>query len=569
MKNYHDGGEAILEALRNLNVEYVISSPGSEWPSFWEAMARQKRDGTAGPIYLDTGHETLAVTMAAAYTKITGRMQAVLLHAGAGLMQGSMAVASARAMEVPMLVMSGESLGYGESEFDPGSQWYRNLSVVGGPQRLLEPMVKWAQQAPAPETLYESVARAGELAQRQPKGPTYLCVSMETMLHEWLKPDALRKIPAAPKTQPAPADIARVAGLIANAKCPVIAVENAGPDQGAFDALIELAELAAIPVVEGQGAFFGNFPKSHDLYLGAQVEPFYGKTDLVLLVESRAPWYPPSNVPKNAEIVAISENPLKGHMVYQTMHAGHYLEGDVGATLRLLSEALRTLNLDAAKTAERRAHWAAEHRQWQDRLRAAEDKAAAADNITAPLLAKTLREVMPADTAYVDETIVHAGTIRDHLHWDDPVTFFRAPSGLGQGLGYALGVKLAAPKRPVVMTIGDGTFMYNPVVPAIAFADEHKLPLLIVVANNGKYAAMQYFHDSFYPQGTSITTKDYYGVNIKGPKYEEAAKMVGGYAAVVADPADLKRVMQEALASIQAGKTAIVNVVMPAPGRLR
>jgi acetolactate synthase-1/2/3 large subunit len=207
LKNYHDGGEAILEAFRNLDIDYVISSPGSEWPSFWEAMARQKHSNAPGPAYLNCGHETIAVTMASAYTHITGRMQAVLLHAGAGLLQGSMAVAAARAMETPMLVMSGESLGYGEAEFDPGSQWYRNLSVVGGSQRLLEPVVKWAQQAPAPETLYQSVVRAGEMAQRLPKGPTYLCVSMETMLHEWSRPERLRKAPPAPAFQPAAADI--------------------------------------------------------------------------------------------------------------------------------------------------------------------------------------------------------------------------------------------------------------------------------------------------------------------------------------------------------------------------
>ena len=65
LKNIQDGGEAILEALRSLNVEYVISSPGSEWPSFWEALARQRQSGTPGPTYLDCGHETLAVSMAA------------------------------------------------------------------------------------------------------------------------------------------------------------------------------------------------------------------------------------------------------------------------------------------------------------------------------------------------------------------------------------------------------------------------------------------------------------------------------------------------------------------------
>ena len=115
------------------------------------------------------------------------------------------------------------------------------------------------------------------------------------------------------------------------------------------------------------------------------------------------------------------------------------------------------------------------------------------------------------------------------------------------------------------MTIGDGTFMYNPVVPAISFADDYAMPLLILVFNNSKYASMQYFHDKFYPAGTSIATKDYYGVNIKGPSYEEAAAMVGGYAKRVEHPAELKGALQAALASIKAGKTAILNLIMPDP----
>ena len=569
MRNYQDGGEAILEAFRNLDIDYVISSPGSEWPSFWEAMARQKHNRTPGPSYLDCGHETIAVTMAAAYTHITGRMQAVLLHAGAGLLQGSMAVGAARAMETPMLVMSGESTGYGESAFDPGSQWYRNLSVVGGGQRLLEPVVKWAQQAPSPETLYQSVVRAGEMAQRPPKGPTYLCVSMETMLKEWTRPEQLRKAPRAPKPQPAAADIEKVAALLAKAKCPVISVENAGPDRGTFDALVELAELMAIPVLEGAGAFFANFPKSHDLYLGSNINRLLKEIDFALLVESRAPWYPPSNVPPNATIVAIGENPLKTHMVYQTMEAAHYLEGNVEATIQLLTQALRRLGCNASKVAERRARWQAEHKAWREGLRAAEEKASGEAVITVPLLAKVLREVMPRDVSYVDETIVHAGAIREHTMWDGPLGFFRAPSGLGQALGYALGVKLALPQRLVVVTIGDGTLMYNPLVPALSFADEHKLPLLILVFNNSKYASMQYFHKKFYPSGTAMMTDDYYGVHIKGVKYEEAAAMVGGYGKRVEKPSELKGALQEALACVQAGKTAILNVIMPDPGNLR
>ena len=44
MKNYLDGGEAILEAFRRLKIDYIMSSPGSEWSPVWVALARQKLD---------------------------------------------------------------------------------------------------------------------------------------------------------------------------------------------------------------------------------------------------------------------------------------------------------------------------------------------------------------------------------------------------------------------------------------------------------------------------------------------------------------------------------------------
>jgi hypothetical protein len=37
-----DGGEVILQAFRNLGINYVFSSPGSEWSAVWEALARQQ-----------------------------------------------------------------------------------------------------------------------------------------------------------------------------------------------------------------------------------------------------------------------------------------------------------------------------------------------------------------------------------------------------------------------------------------------------------------------------------------------------------------------------------------------
>jgi hypothetical protein len=171
MKNYLDGGEAILEAFRKLKIDYIMSSPGSEWSPIWEALARQKLENRAGPTFIESWHETLAVNMATGYTLMTERPQAVLVHAGVGVLQGSMGIHGALQNEVPMVVMSGESQTLGEDpDLDIEQQWYGGLTV-GGIERFIEPVTKWARAVTSPHTLYESVIRAGEMAQRAPKGP--------------------------------------------------------------------------------------------------------------------------------------------------------------------------------------------------------------------------------------------------------------------------------------------------------------------------------------------------------------------------------------------------------------
>ncbi len=562
MQNRIDGGEAVLEAFRRLGVEYVISSPGSEWPSLWDAMSRQTRDGTPGPVWFDCGHETIAVTMAAAYTHITGRMQAVILHAGAGLLQGAMSLYSAAGQETPMIVMSGEALDYAEAGFDPGSQWYRNLSVTGGTQNLVASFVKFSQQIPSSATLYQSIIRTGELSQRVPKGPAYLCVAMETLMDEWSRPREMRQVPPAPKRRPLDEDVTKFCEIIAAARRPLVITENTGRDPAAYRALIDFVEVTGAGLVEGPASFFSSFPKDHRQFVGTDVNANLSDVDLVVLIDARAPWYPPSNVPAIAKILCISENPLKASMVYQVMEASEYLEGDLGVTLDLLTAALRSNQGNAALAGDRCMFWRGKHDAFVAKLKAAREKARSEDQISVPALADVLREALPSTTTFVDETIVYAVEIRDQLEWENPFGFIRAPSGLGQSLGYALGVKLALPERTVVVMMGDGTFMYNPVIAALHFAEEKGLPLLILILNNGKYASMQHMHNVFYPRSVAKETNTYYGTDIKLASYEEAVKVVGGYGARVERTADLPAAVANALAALTEGKPAILNVVM-------
>jgi acetolactate synthase-1/2/3 large subunit len=559
MKNYLDGGEAILAAFRKLKIDYIMSSPGSEWSPVWEALARQKLENKPGPAFVESWHETLAVNMATGYTLITGRPQAALLHAGVGMLQGSMGVHGALQNEVPMVVMSGESQSLGEDpDLDIEAQWYGGLTV-GGIERLVEPVAKWARAVTSPYTLYESVIRAGEMAQRAPKGPVYLNVALEHMLHDWTPPAEAREVPPAPVVQPRPEEVEKVAELLGNAKNPAIVAETAGRDPEAFAALVTLAEAFAIPVINGRANAYANFPTDHPLYLGMGRYQALDDADLVLLVGGRAPWYPPRRRPTRGKIVAIGDNPHKGHMVYQSLHADFYLEGDTAQSLKLLTTAMKSTKLDADAVQARRQRWAREHENYATGLRAERAKAHNGSDIDPLSLVGALGDVMPADTIYVDETITHSAMLRQHLPMTMAQSFFRGSGGLGQGIGTALGIKLAARERPVVLLVGDGSFLYNPIIQALGASKRHELPIAIVIFNNKKYAAMGQGHVHHYPDGASASENLHYGVTIDGPDYEQLGGHFGFHGQRVEKVGELNDALRSALAATQGGRTAILN----------
>lgn len=562
MKNALDGGEAILEACRRLGVDYILSSPGTEWAPVWEAMAKQIEQGGNGPGFIDCWHETLAVNIAAGYTLATGRMQAVLLHAGAGLLQGAMGIQGAWFAGIPMVVISGETMTYGEQpDFDPGAQWINNLSVVGGTTRLIEPVVKYAAQAGSPHVLYESVIRAGEMAQRSPPGPTYLSVSTETMMAEWTPPKHARTVPTAPRVVTPRAQIDDLARRLVAAKNPLVITEAAGRDIETFEALVALCELLALPVVESPRSTFANFPKDHPLHQGHDLKPFHADADLAILVRTRAPWYPPSNSPPNATVAALDETPHNDSMVYQSLQADLYLEGHVGQTLRDLAEAVQALSPDAAAIEARRDRLSAAHRALVAEKRALHDGVKDKRPIDPVWLCAVLSEVMPDNAIYVDDVTTHTGLLHQHIAWNRPQQFFSRRGGLGQGLGLALGIKLARPESPVVSLIGDGSFLYNPVLPCLGAARDYNLPTLSVVFNNRKYAAMQNMHRKMYPDGTAVASDRFFGTHINAPDFVKVAESVGGYGARVDDPDALPEALRRGLEATEKGRPAILDVI--------
>ena len=160
------GGQAILKAIELSGVDFILSSPGSEWPPVWEALAEAAARGAKNPKYINCRHEAVAVAMAAGYTKVTNRPQVVMLHATAGPLNAAMTLRAALQERTPMVIISGEIAAYGENTkvADPGGQWLHDLTDLGGSPDLLRGCVKWADRVMSAELLASTIERAVRIA---------------------------------------------------------------------------------------------------------------------------------------------------------------------------------------------------------------------------------------------------------------------------------------------------------------------------------------------------------------------------------------------------------------------
>ena len=75
---------------------------------------------------------------------------------------------------------------------------------------------------------------------------------------------------------------------------------------------------------------------------------------------------------------------------------------------------------------------------------------------------------------------------------------------------------------------------------------------------------MQNLHLQFYPDGVAAKTRIHHGVDITGPNYADLIKPFGGHSERVEDPAELKPALERALAAVNGGTTALVDVIVNA-----
>src|SRR6267142_1285986 len=563
------GAHALLRTLRRMGVEKIFASPGSDWAPLWEALAMPSAREEF-PEYLSSRHEETAIAMASGYAKSTGKLPAVVLHTTVGALHATMGMRAALHERIPMVLLAGESISFGERpEYGIGPQWLRLLSDVGGPARLVAPCAKWSFGLNDSALLSATIERACRIATSAPAGPAFVSVPTEFLMDAHPE-EAIRA--ASPVRNPAadPAALDELAKMLCAAKRPVILTEEAGKDTAAVGRLVELAETLGAPVFDAWQPGYANFPRSHPLYAGVapDMKALLEESDLLFCVETVVPVHPAALLSgSRARVAFLGEDPLHTHLPYWGFRSDISVAGALEPSLALLCERVARA-IPKGSRSSIAEEWAGRNAKAREQLRGKGRASGAGSRIESAWIGHELNAALPEGAIVVDETITHRHDIVRQLERLAPGGFISASyGGLGMGIGTALGVKVARPAATVAVTIGDGAFFYNPVIASFGAAQELKLPLLVVLFNNAGYLSQKLDVVREYPQGWAVRSKQFAGLSIAPrPDYPSLARAFGGYGESVERASDVRPALERGLEAVSKGQLALIEMVLAPVG---
>src|SRR5438477_3840679 len=557
--------EAYLELLEDRGIDVFLGNAGTDFASLVEAFAKFEAQGTPGPRPLVIPHEMVAVSMAHGYYLGAGRPAAVMVHVNVGTGNAATGIITASRANVPVLMSAGRT-----PITEDGLPGARDLHIHWAQESfdqaaMLREYVKWDYELRTPVQVEAVVDRAFELMQAEPRGPVYLTRPREVLA---ARPAPMTiTSPARRQSRserfPDPARIDEAARLLARADSPLILVSAAGIDSRAVAGLVELAEAGGIAIVEADPIYL-NAPHLHELHLGynqsGTTNPSLADADAILVVEADVPWYPHLQKPApNARIIHLGVDPFFSRYPMRSYPCDVPIVATPGVALPLLAEAVRR-HADRDAIARRRERVAAEHRRRHAEWEQTPARQASASTIGFAWASRCIGEIVDDSTVVVNEYPLD----RRFAAFTRPGSYLGSPhsSGLGFGLGAALGAKLARPETTVIATVGDGAYFFGEPLSCLFVQRAHALPILTVIFNNQQWEAVKFGALAVHADGVARTRGRFPLSELTpSPRFEEMAKTVDGHGERVESPGELPAALKRGLAAVREGRPGILNVL--------
>jgi acetolactate synthase I/II/III large subunit len=523
--------EAAVATLAVNGIDTIFCLPGVQNDFFFDALHRAQ--DRIRPIH--TRHEQGAAYMALGAAMATGRPAAYAVVPGPGFLNTTAALSTAYANNAPVLAVVGQiplaMIGRG----------FGMLHEIPDQLAIMRGLTKWAARIHAP---HEAPLLVGE-AFRHLRSGRPRPVALECPIDVWSRrapvklsqePEAADEVPVDPEL------VDKAAALLGRAARPLLVV--GGGALGASAEVRALAEALQAPVVAnrmGRGVLDARNPLSVTMAAGQLLWP---ETDVVLGIGSRLqgplqvwgtdPRLTVIRIDADAEEIDRFGKPALG------------IVGDAASALRALLEALPAHNHARPSRAEE--------------MRAVQEKAEAPLTVLRPQLAllQAIRDALPEDGIFVDELTQIGYVSRIWFPVHHPRTYLSPgyQGTLGWGVATAMGAAVARPGVPVVAITGDGGFMFN--VQELASAVQHRIPLVIVLINDGAFGNVQRIQRQSF--GNRLIASE-----LRNPDFCRLAESFGVRGLRAHGPEELRPMLGEAIETAMGNSTPVLVEVPSGP----
>jgi len=538
MKNRITGRSAFLALLKDEGITHLFGNPGTTELPIMHAL-KDHPDLT----YVMAMQESLVVAIADGFSRASGRLVACNVHVAPGLGNAMGSLFNAQFTGTPMILTAGQQeQGHGLME-----------PLLYGPLvRMAEPLVKWAVEVTRLEDLPRIVRRAAKIATTPPTGPVFISLPGD-ILNAEAGIDLGRSTRVDARVKPSDEALQALAARLVKAQRPVIIAGDEIVKSDALEEAAALAEALGCPAYQQSAPYGAHFLSESPCFMGAlsrsqkQVRELLAPYDLLIALGTD-----PLRMSVHSEVEPLPDGmPIVQIGLVDWDLAKNYgaeiaLKADVKETLRALLPALKAAGGAALDTRAKQGIADLASKNWTARRATLAEQIAKARErspIDPDYLALSVVEAMPANAILVDEGLTSSRPITSLWPYRDRYCYHAlASGGIGWGLPASVGVSMANPDRPVVCYSGDGSAMYS--IQALWTAAHHKLPLTVVIVNNGGYRIIKQRLLSFHGDDHFV------GMDFADPKvdFTGIATSLGLEAMRITDPAELRPKLSSAFA---------------------
>jgi acetolactate synthase I/II/III large subunit len=522
------GADALIRVLEEEAVDVMFGFPGGSLIPVYDKLYHAMAEGRIRHIL--PRHEQGGVHAADGYARSTGKVGVVMATSGPGATNLVTGLATAYMDSVPLVAITGQVRTYAI-----GTDAFQEADIVG----VTMPVTKHNYLVKSASDLPGIVREAFHIARSGRPGPVLIDLPSDVSASacEWTE----RTEPSIPGYNPPgkgdPAAIARAAEMISRAARPVLYIGGGVVSSGAAALVRELAEKANLYVVHtllGKGAF----PETHPLSMGmpgmhgmAYASHALQHAGLIIAVGARFDdrvTGDPRRFAPEAEVIHIDVDRAEINKVRRAQVAIH------GDARQVLEELVPQVQPRAA------GDWEAHLEEWRQSHPLTYD-GDPEGGVSPQYVIEQLWEATGGDAIVTTEVGQHQMWAAQYYKCSRPRQFLSS-GGLGtMGYGFpaAIGAQIGNPDSVVVDIAGDGSIQMN--IQELATACLHKLPVKVVILNNGYLGMVRQWQDLFYGQRFS-------GVELSGnPDFVKLAEAYGGAGFLVTEKDRVRPTLEAAL----------------------